>query len=89
MAQGFLYVTGRINHELIMLPSNVSHGRRSAKGKTMMMAIRAWYRLAFKLEAVQPGQSIAPVSKSLGLFEQTLLNWIKAHREGTPRCINS
>ena len=28
------------------------------------------------------GQSIAAASRTLGLVEQTLFNWVKAHREG-------
>lgn len=46
---------------------------------------RARYTLEFKLEAVrlvQGGQSIAAVAKVLGIAEQTLHNWIKAHTQG-------
>lgn len=46
---------------------------------------RAKYTLEFKLEAVrlvQTGQSIAAVSASLGIADQTLHNWVKADREG-------
>ena len=51
----------------------------------MMKATRARYTLEFKQEAVRLvewGQSIAAASKTLGLVEQTLFNWVKAHREG-------
>src|SRR5260370_41303268 len=52
----------------------------------MMKASRAHYTLEFKQEAVrlvESGQSIAAASRTLGLVEQTLFNWVKAHREGT------
>jgi transposase len=51
----------------------------------MMKARRARYTLEFKQEAVglvESGQSIAAASRTLGLVEQTLFNWVKAHREG-------
>ncbi len=51
----------------------------------MMKATRARYTLEFKQEAVRLvewGQSIAAASRTLGLVEQTLFNWVKAHREG-------
>ncbi|MFN7087950.1 MAG: transposase, partial [Burkholderiales bacterium] len=47
---------------------------------------RARCTLEFKLEAVrlvQGGQSIAAVAKVLGIAEQTLHNWIKAHCQRT------
>jgi transposase-like protein len=50
--------------------------------KTMQ---RARYTLEFKQEAVrlvEGGQSIAAAARSLGLVEQTLFNWVKAHRGG-------
>ena len=31
---------------------------------------------------MQSGQSMAAVSRSLGLVEQTLFNWVKSSREG-------
>ena len=31
---------------------------------------------------MESGQSIAAASRRLGLVEQTLFNWVKAHREG-------
>ena len=46
---------------------------------------RARYSLEFKQEAVRPvenGQSIASVARSLGVVDQTLFNWVKAHRQG-------
>jgi transposase len=51
----------------------------------MMKATRARYTLEFKQEAVrlvESGQTIAAASRTLGLVEQTLFNWVKAHREG-------
>jgi transposase len=52
----------------------------------MIRATRARYTLEFKQEAVRlvgSGQSIAAASRTLGLVEQTLFNWVKAHRDGT------
>ena len=46
---------------------------------------RGRYTLEFKQEAVrlvESGQSIAETSRSLGVVEQTLSNWLKAKREG-------
>lgn len=46
---------------------------------------RARYTLEFKAEAVrlvEGGQSIAGAARSLGLADQTLFNWVKAHRQG-------
>jgi transposase len=46
---------------------------------------RGRYTLEFKREAVrlvESGQSIAAAARSLGVVEQTLSNWVKAHREG-------
>jgi transposase len=51
----------------------------------MIKATRARYTLEFKQEAVrlvESGQSIASASRTLGLVEQTLFNWVKAQREG-------
>ena len=51
----------------------------------MTKVTRARYTLEFKQEAVrlvESGQSIAAASRTLGLVEQTLFNWVKAHREG-------
>jgi transposase len=46
---------------------------------------RARYTLEFKLEATRligAGQSIAATAAILGLPDQTLHNWVKAHLEG-------
>jgi transposase len=46
---------------------------------------RARYTLEFKQEAVrlvEGGQSIAAAARSLGVVDQTLFNWVKAHRAG-------
>jgi len=46
---------------------------------------RKVYTYEFKMEAVrlvESGQSIAEAARSLGVIEQTLSNWIKAHRAG-------
>jgi transposase len=52
----------------------------------MVKSKRARYTLEFKLEAVRligsAGQSIAATAAILGLPDQTLHNWLKAHREG-------
>jgi transposase len=52
----------------------------------MTKATRGRYTLEFKQEAVrlvESGQSIAAAARSLGVVEQTLFNWVKAHRAGT------
>jgi transposase len=54
----------------------------------MTKATRGRYPLEFKQEAVrlvESGQTMAAVSRSLGVVEQTLYNWVKAHRSGTAR----
>lgn len=46
---------------------------------------RKIYTYEFKLEAVrlvESGQSMAEAARSLGVVEQTLWNWIKAHKAG-------
>ena len=46
---------------------------------------RASYTLEFKQEAVRlvkDGQSIAAVSRTLGVVDQTLFSWVKAHKQG-------
>src|SRR5450631_3448771 len=51
----------------------------------MTKATRAQYTLEFKQEAVrlvESGQSIAEAARSLGVVEQTLSNWVRAHGEG-------
>jgi transposase len=47
---------------------------------------RGRYTLEFKQEAVrlvESGQSLAAAARSLGVVEQTLSNWVRAHRAGT------
>jgi transposase len=49
---------------------------------------RKTYTYEFKQEAVrliESGQSIAQAARSLGVVEQTLSNWIKAHKTGKLR----
>ena len=51
----------------------------------MTKTTRARYTLEFKQEAVrlvEGGQSIAAAARTLGVVEQTLHNWVKAHRQG-------
>ena len=51
----------------------------------MTKTSRARYTLEFKQEAarlVEAGQSIAAAARTLGVVEQTLFNWVKAHRPG-------
>jgi len=46
---------------------------------------RAQYTLEFKIEAVRlvrSGQSVAAVSATLGVSDQTLHNWVKADARG-------
>jgi transposase len=53
---------------------------------TITTAKRGRYTLEFKQEAarlVESGQSQAAAARSLGVVEQTLANWVKAHRAGT------
>jgi transposase len=52
----------------------------------MIKATRARYTLEFKQEAVrlvESAQTIAAAWRRLGVVEQSLFNWVKAHREGT------
>ena len=52
----------------------------------MTKAARKQYTLEFKQEAVrlvESGQSPTLAARSLGVSEQTLSNWVKAHRKGT------
>jgi transposase len=47
---------------------------------------RGRYTLELKLEAarlVESGQSMADAARNLGVVEQTLSNWVKAHGAGT------
>ncbi len=51
----------------------------------MTNTTRARYTLEFKHEAVrlvEGGQSIAAASRTLGVVEQTLFNWVKAKKLG-------
>jgi transposase len=51
----------------------------------MERAKRAKYTLEFKQEAVrlvESGQTLAAASRSLGLVDQTLHNWVQAERQG-------
>jgi transposase len=51
---------------------------------------RGRYTLEFKQEAVrlvESGQSVASASRSLGVVEQTLSHWVKAHRAGTLKAV--
>ena len=53
---------------------------------------RGRYTLEFKQEAVrlvQSGQSIAKTARSLDVVEQTLLNWVQAHRRGRLQEVSS
>jgi transposase len=46
---------------------------------------RKAYTYEFKMEAVrlvESGQSVAEAARSLGVIEQALSNWIKAHKAG-------
>ena len=46
---------------------------------------RKSYTYEFKMEAVrlvESGQGVAEAARSLGVVEQTLSNWIKAHKAG-------
>ena len=52
----------------------------------MTKATRKKYTLEFKQEAVRlvdSGQGLASAARTLGVVEQTLSNWVKAHRAGT------
>ena len=54
----------------------------------MTKSKRGRYTLEFKQEAVrlvESGQSPASVARTLGVVEQTLGNWLKAHRAGSLR----
>ena len=51
----------------------------------MTKSKRVQYTLEFKQEAVrlvESGQSPASAARTLGVVEQTLGNWVKAHRAG-------
>src|SRR6218665_3609739 len=56
-----------------------------ARKTEMTKTVRARYTLEFKQEAVRlvhGGQSIAAAARTLGVVEQTLVNWVKAGRLG-------
>ena len=58
----------------------------------MTKTSRARYTLEFKQEAarlVEAGQSIAAAARTLGVVEQTLFNWVKAHRQGKLKGVDS
>jgi transposase len=58
----------------------------------MTKTTRGRYTLEFKQEAVRlvrSGQSIAAVSRTLGVVEQTLYNWVKADRQGKRKGVDS
>ena len=51
----------------------------------MTKTSRARYTLEFKQEAVrlvEGEQTIAAAARTLGVVDQTLFNWVKAHRQG-------
>ena len=54
----------------------------------MVKIQRKAYTLEFKQEAVrlvESGQRVSEAARSLGMVEQTLANWVKAHRAGNLR----
>jgi len=54
----------------------------------MVKIPRKAYTLEFKQEAVrlvESGQRVSEAARSLGIVEQTLANWVKAHRAGKLR----
>jgi len=54
----------------------------------MVKIPRKAYTLEFKQEAVrlvESGQRVSEAARSLGVVEQTLSNWVKAHRAGKLR----
>lgn len=58
----------------------------------MEKAKRAKYTLEFKQEAirlVESGESLASASRTLGVVEQTLHNWVKADRLGKLRGVET
>jgi transposase len=59
---------------------------------TKATTVRAKYTLEFKQEAVrlvESGQSMAEVARTLGMVDQTLFNWVKAHREGVLTAVDA
>jgi transposase len=58
----------------------------------MTKTSRARYTLEFKQEAVRlvdNGQSIAAAARTLGVVDQTLFNWVKAHKQGQLEGVDS
>ena len=58
----------------------------------MTKTSRARYTLEFKQEAVrlvEGGQTIAGAARTLGIVEQTLFNWVKAHRQEKLKGVDS
>ena len=58
----------------------------------MTKTTRARYTLEFKQEAVrlvEGGQSIAAVARTLGVVDQTVLNWVKAHGRASSRALTT
>jgi transposase len=58
----------------------------------MVKIPRKAYTLEFKREAVrlvESGQRISEAARSLGVVEQTLSNWVRAHRAGKLRGLGS
>jgi transposase len=56
--------------------------------KKMVSIPRKAYTLEFKQEAVrlvESGQRVSEAARSVGIVEQTLANWVKAHRAGKLR----
>ena len=71
-----------------MPPENVPHMALCDTcdgAATMERLPRKIYTYEFKLEAVrlvESGQRVAEAARTLGVVEQTLSNWIKAHKAG-------
>ena len=58
----------------------------------MTKTSRARYTLEFKQEAVrlvEGEQTIAAVARTLGVVDQTLFNWVKAHKQGKLKGVDS
>ena len=58
----------------------------------MEKLLRRRYTLEYKQEAVRlvtSGQKVSAAAKSLGIVEQTLVNWVKADRLGQLRGLSS
>ena len=58
----------------------------------MTKTSRARYTLEFKQEAVRlvdNGQSIAAAARTLGVVDQTLFNWVKQHKQGQLKGVDS